>query len=101
MKNQELMASMKIWEERLEVMEAILWATKHFNQIIFLITTAKNVADAKKQLEEKYRFNKIQAEMVVNMRVNSFTKERMEGIEKEVQECQNKVDFYKHLISES
>lgn len=92
---------LKMFEERLDVLEALLWAAKHFNQIMFLMTTAENVMDAKKQLEDKYRFNKMQAEMIVNMRISRFTKETIEDLEKEVEECQNKVDFYKQLISKS
>lgn len=59
------------------------------------------IKNAKKQLEDKYRFNKMQAEMIVNMRISRFTKETMEDLEKEVEECKNKVDFYKQLISKS
>lgn len=93
---------LKMFEERLDILEALLWAAKHFNQIMFLMTTAENVADAKKQLEDKYRFNKMQAEMIVNMRIRQFTKEEIEDFEKkEVEECRNKVDFYKQLISKS
>ena len=92
---------LKMFEERLDVLEDLLWAAKHSNQIMFLMTTAENVVDAKKQLEDKYRFNKMQAEMIVNMRISRFTKETIEDLEKEVEECQNKVDFYKQLISKS
>ena len=49
---------------------------------MFLMTTAENVVDAKKQLEDKYRFNKMQSEMIVNMRIRQFTKEEIEDFEK-------------------
>ena len=52
---------LKMFEERLDILEALLWAAKHFNQIMFLMTMAENVVDAKKQLEDKYRLNKIAA----------------------------------------
>lgn len=91
-----------MFEERLDILEALLWVAKHSNQIMFLMTMAENVVDAKKQLEDKYRFNKMQSEMIVNMRVRQFTKEEIEDFEKkEVEECRNKVDFYKQLISKS
>src|SRR5437016_942335 len=64
-------------EERLHIVEGRLKAYAKIDEIIKLIRSSEDQADAKQKLREKFRFTERQAEDIVNLRLGQLT--RLDG----------------------
>jgi DNA gyrase/topoisomerase IV subunit A len=75
---------------RISILEAVVWAQEHHNQVMYLADTSHNIDDYMKKLKEKYCFNREQAQAIVNMQSREFTIQNKEETKKELQELLNK-----------
>lgn len=59
-------------EERAHILQGLLIALDHIDEVISIIRSSKNVAEAKTRLMETFGLTEVQAQAIVDMRLMSF-----------------------------
>ena len=65
-------------EERAHILQGLLIALDHIDEVISIIRSSKNVAEAKTRLMETFGLTEVQAQAIVDMRLRALT-----GLERE------------------
>ncbi len=85
-------------EDRLEIVEGLLIALKHIDEIITLIKKSKAVNEASEGLMSKFKFTKNQAQAILETKLQQLTALEHDKLKKENQELKDKItDFQKIL----
>lgn len=78
--------------ERLHILEGIIFATEHADQILGLILDVKDVVEIRRRLVEKYQMSDRQAEVVAYMRLRTFTENERQKLINEKAEVQKEME---------
>ena len=78
-------------EERAHILEGLIKALDHIDEVIKIIRGSANVADAKAQLMERFALSEIQAQAIVDMRLRALTGLEREKLENEYRELMAKI----------
>ncbi len=87
-------------EERAHILQGLLIALDHIDEVIKIIRAAKNVAEAKAQLMENFGLDDAQAQAIVDMRLRALTGLERERLEQEYAELMKKIDEFKLILSD-
>lgn len=87
-------------EERAHILEGLLKALDHIDEIIRLIRAAENTEDAKRSLIERFDFSDVQAQAIVDMRLRALTGLERHRIEAEYQDLEEKIAYYKSILAD-
>ena len=60
-------------KERAHILEGLLKALDHIDEVISIIRSSKNVTEAKERLIERFEFTEVQAQAIVDMRLRALT----------------------------
>ena len=60
-------------KERAHILEGLLKALDHIDEVISIIRSSRNVAQAKERLIERFEFTEVQAQAIVDMRLRALT----------------------------
>lgn len=85
-------------EERAHILEGLLKALDHIDEVIKIIRGSSNVAEAKNQLMERFQLSDPQAQAIVDMRLRALTGLEREKLENEYRELQNKIAELKSIL---
>jgi len=75
-------------ERRAHILEGLLKALDHIDEIIALIRSSQDAAEARAKLIERFQFSEVQAQAIVEMRLRALTGLEKERLEKEYAELQ-------------
>ena len=78
-------------EERAHILQGLLIALDHIDEVIRIIRGSANVADAKNQLMERFGLSDAQAQAIVDMRLRALTGLEREKLENEYKELQIRI----------
>jgi len=87
-------------EERAHILQGLLIALDHIDEVIKIIRAAKNVAEAKVQLIENFGLDDSQAQAIVDMRLRALTGLERERLEQEYADLMKKIDEFKLILSD-
>ncbi|WP_125141540.1 DNA gyrase subunit A [Clostridium transplantifaecale] len=87
-------------EERAHILEGLLKALDHIDEVIKIIRGSSNVADAKNQLMERFELSDVQAQAIVDMRLRALTGLEREKLENEYRELMAKIDELKAILAD-
>ncbi len=87
-------------EERAHILEGLLKALDHIDEVIRIIRGSANVAAAKTQLMERFALTDAQAQAIVDMRLRALTGLEREKLEKEYKELQEKIAELKAILAD-
>ena len=87
-------------EERAHILKGLLIALDHIDEVIELIRSSKNVAEAKEKLMTGYDLSEAQAQAIVDMRLRTLTGLEREKLESEYKDLQEKIAQYKAILSD-
>ena len=87
-------------EERAHILEGLLIALDNIDEVIKIIRSSKNVAEAKEQLIARFGLSEAQAQAIVDMRLRALTGLEREKIEEEYAELEKKIAEYKAILSD-
>ena len=79
-------------EERAHILEGLLIALDHIDEVIHIIRSSQNVQIAKAQLMERFGLSEAQSQAIVDMRLRALTGLEREKIEKDVYKRQKKIN---------
>lgn len=78
-------------EERAHILRGLMIALKNIDEVIRTIKKSLSREDAKKNLIKKFKFTEIQANAILEMKLQSLAKMEREKIEKELKELEEKI----------
>ncbi|MBS6952876.1 MAG: DNA gyrase subunit A [Enterocloster asparagiformis] len=87
-------------EERAHILEGLLIALDHIDEVISIIRGSANVAEAKTQLMERFGLSDAQAQAIVDMRLRALTGLEREKIENEYKELQARINELKAILAD-
>ena len=87
-------------EERAHILQGLLIALDHIDEVIRIIRGSANVADAKNQLMERFGLSDAQAQAIVDMRLRALTGLEREKLENEYKEIQVRIVELKAILAD-
>ena len=87
-------------EERAHILEGLLIALDNIDEVISIIRSSKNTAEAKEKLTGRFSLTDAQAQAIVDMRLRALTGLERKKIESEYAELQKKIAEYKRILSD-
>jgi DNA gyrase subunit A len=85
-------------ERRAHILEGLLIAQDHIDEVIALIRASKTIEAAKSGLVEKFQFSDIQAQAIVEMRLGQLTGLQREKLQQEFDEKKKFIDWCKQVL---
>ncbi len=86
-------------EERAHILEGLLIALDHLDEVIALIRSSKNVEAARNGLMERFELSEIQARAILDMRLQKLTGLEIEKVRAEYEELQKIIAHYKAILA--
>lgn len=86
-------------EERAHILEGLLKALDHIDEVIKIIRSSSNVAEAKISLIERFGLTDTQAQAIVDMRLRALTGLEREKLENEYRELMEKIAELKAILA--
>lgn len=87
-------------EERAHILEGLLKALDHIDEVIKIIRSSSNVAEAKISLIERFGLTDTQAQAIVDMRLRALTGLEREKLENEYRELMEKIAELKAILAD-
>ena len=87
-------------EERAHILQGLLKALDHIDEVIKIIRASKSTADAKEKLIERFDFDDVQAQAIVDMRLRQLTGLEREKLESDYAELMKKIAEYKAILAD-
>lgn len=87
-------------EERAHILQGLLIALDHIDEVISIIRSSKNVAEAKERLIAQFGLSEAQAQAIVDMRLRALTGLEREKLENEYKELMAKIAEYKAILAD-
>lgn len=85
---------------REHILQGLLKALDHLDEIINLIRSSKTIDDAKQELMARFEFSDIQAKAIVDMRLGQLTGLEREKLQKEYEELERLIESYNELLAD-
>ena len=87
-------------EERAHILEGLLKAVDHIDEVIRIIRGSANVAEAKRVLMERFELTDPQAQAIVDMRLRALTGLEREKLENEYKELETKIAELRAILAD-
>jgi len=89
---------LRIAQERLHIVKGLLIALDNLDEVISTIRSSKDVPTAKERLIKKFKLTEIQAQAILDMRLQRLTGLEREKVKKEAKELEEKIKKLKELL---
>ena len=87
-------------QERSHILEGLLKALDHIDEVIHIIRASANAAEAKKNLMERFELSDVQAQAIVDMRLRALTGLEREKLENEYKELMARIEQLKAILAD-
>ncbi|MDD4018338.1 MAG: DNA gyrase subunit A [Kiritimatiellae bacterium] len=87
-------------EARQHILEGLLIALDHLDEVVALIRASKNRDEAKKRLVERFAFSDKQVDAILEMRLYQLTGLEREKVEAEFKELCERIAYFKSLLED-
>lgn len=87
-------------EERAHILQGLLIALDHIDEVIRIIRGSDTVAIAKQELIQRFGLSEVQAQAIVDMRLRTLTGLERGRLEAEFKELEEKIAYYKSILSD-
>ncbi|MFW5722202.1 MAG: DNA gyrase subunit A [Desulfohalobiaceae bacterium] len=85
-------------EHRAHILEGLRVALDNIDQVVELIKTSRNPAEAKERLIERFELSEIQSQAILDMRLQRLTNLEQEKILEEYREVLKQIEYLKSVI---
>jgi DNA gyrase subunit A len=89
---------LKVAQERLHILKGLLIALDNLDEVIKTIKSSKDVPTAKERLVKKFKLSEIQAQAILDMRLQRLTGLESDKIKLEHKELEEKIKILKKLL---
>ena len=87
-------------QERAHLLEALIVASDNIDEVIQIIRSSKEPAEAIQRLMARFGFDEPQAKFVVEMRLRQLTGLQQDALHDEYNELQKKIQYYEQILSD-
>jgi len=87
-------------ERRAHILEGLLKALDHIDEIIALIRSSNDTAEAREKLIERFAFTELQAQAIVDMRLRALTGLERDRLQNEYNELQVLIAELKRILAD-
>ncbi|WP_122644853.1 DNA gyrase subunit A [Luxibacter massiliensis] len=87
-------------EERAHILQGLLIALDHIDEVIKIIRGSKNVQIAKEELMARFDLSEVQSQAIVDMRLRALTGLEREKLENEYEELMKKIGELKAILAD-
>ena len=87
-------------EKRAHILEGLLKALDHIDEVIALIRASRTPDDAREGLMEKFGFTEIQARAILDMRLQRLVGLERDKLRAEYDELMKMIEYYKKVLSD-
>ena len=87
-------------QERAHILEGLLKALDHIDEVIQIIRSSRTTADAKEGLIQRFELSETQAQAIVDMRLRALTGLEGEKLEAEYKELMEKIHEYEAILAD-
>ena len=87
-------------EERAHILQGLLIALDNIDEVISIIRSSKNVAEAKARLIESFGLTDVQAQAIVDMRLRALTGLEREKLENEYKELMARIEELRAILAD-
>ena len=87
-------------EERDHILQGLLIALDHIDEVVDIIRHSANVQEAKARLIERFGLDEVQAQAIVDMRLRALTGLERDKLEKEHEELMKKIAELKAILAD-
>ncbi len=87
-------------EERLHVVEGLITALSHLDEVIKIIRGSKDVASARQSLTNAFKLSEVQAQAILDMRLQKLTALEREKLDEEYKNLKEDIAYYQRLIAD-
>ena len=91
---------LRIANERMHIVQGLLFAQSHIDEIIATIKASKNPDAARTALVEQFDLSELQAAAIVAMRLGALTGLEHDKLTAERDELQKSIDFYNQVLAD-
>jgi len=86
-------------EERAHILEGLKIALENIDEVIAIIKKSQNVNTARKNLMRRFKLSEVQAQAILDMRLQKLTSLETNKILEELREVLEKIKYYKSLLA--
>ncbi len=86
-------------QDRAHILEALLKALDFIDEVIDILRSSKSIPEGKERLMQRFGFDEIQANHIVQMRLGQLTGLEREKLEEEEAELERKIAEYLNILS--
>ncbi len=87
-------------QERAHILEGLLIALDHIDEVISIIRSSRTTNEAKQRLMERFHLTDVQAQAIVDMRLRALTGLEREKLENEYAELMEKIAELKAILAD-
>lgn len=87
-------------KERAHILQGLLIALDHIDEVIRIIRASKNVQIAREELIKRFDLSEVQAQAIVDMRLRALTGLEREKLENEYQELMKKIGELEAILAD-
>jgi len=85
-------------KEKMHILEGLMIALKHIDEVIKIIRKSKKVEEAKTRLKKRFKLSEKQAKAILDMRLQKLTGMEIEGVQKEYNETKRLIEQLEELL---
>lgn len=85
-------------EDRLHILEGLIKAVENIDEVIKTIKSSKDTPEAKRNLCEKFGFSEIQAQSILEMRLQKLTGLEIEKLQEEYHNTLKDIEYYRSIL---
>lgn len=100
-KNREIQFDLDKALARLNVVEGLIMAAASIDEVVAIIRSSQNPAEASQKLITRFGFNEEQTKAILAMKLSSLTKIDAIKLNDEREELNRKIEEYRHLLNDS
>jgi len=87
-------------EARRHIVEGLLLAIDHIDEVIAIIRASRTEEIAKQNLSERFGFSEKQAQHIVDMRLGRLTGLEKEKLEAELKDLEAKIEYFRSILAD-
>ena len=87
-------------EARKHIVEGLLKAIDHIDEVIAIIRSSRTEDQAKQRLSERFEFSEKQAQHIVDMRLGRLTGLEREKLEAEYRDLEEKIAYFQKILAD-
>lgn len=87
-------------QERAHILEGLIIACDHIDEVVKIIRASKTPTDAQRALEQRFNLDELQSKAIVDMRLSQLTGLRMDQLREEFAELQRRIEYLQSILDD-